>query len=316
LGDKDLYPWYASQWTPLFLLDEGGSTVTQFISEISGLNVLQDAISLSLKNKRKALDDLRTAQSETIQIELRLNKLTKLDDLGEITKELERQAESIAGYERRITRGKELNESVLELSSKISKLKDVETVRISDGNMEDQISIILSMKTRLEKLEVAAKAVIAMRGKITSLPEVPQKEYNIWEKIKRFEGIDSLEQSVQALDPIKSVSIPDAIDPKLSEELNTAYQYERQISRLRKSVEKLETPVPLPSDFKETSELESLTRVKSAASEIKHLEKDIMELGREKAKIESELGDIVKELGYIPSCPTCSRPIISPHNHV
>lgn len=40
VGQRNIYPWSASQFDPIFLLNDPGPAVTEFISEISRLNIL------------------------------------------------------------------------------------------------------------------------------------------------------------------------------------------------------------------------------------------------------------------------------------
>lgn len=315
IGDKDLYPWYADQWSPLFLLNEGGPTVTQFISEISGLNVLQEAMSLALKGKRKALEELKVSQAEAVQVEEKLAKIDNLPNLEEMLKELEHQQGSILKYEARIGRGKELHADISKLTKQTEALGLVGRVHVPKDDMADQLVSLEAMRSRLEKLEAAAKAVIALRGKTAAIPELPQKEWGAWDKIRKFDGMDRLRSSVRALEPIGSAEIPDLPDPKLVSRLAGARQHHRQIGKLRQSINKLEVELRLPEDLGAAPELAAMARAKAAATEIEHLKAEIAKLDEDKLKTESEVRNVLKELGEIPACPTCSRPILSGHSH-
>ena len=211
IGDKDLYPWYASQWTPVFLLDDGGPSVTQFISEISGLDVLQNAISLGLKGKKKALDDCKLASSEADQFKTKLKKVDKLDELVTMVDELKSQSESIAEYETRVSRGKELNEAIETAVVMIDVLQDVARARIPPNGMGGEISTTLDMYRRWLKLEEAAKSVIALRGEPVKIPEVPN-EHDKWTKIRKYVDVDPLRSSVKKLEPIMGTALPKQLD--------------------------------------------------------------------------------------------------------
>ena len=59
IGSKDVFPWHASQFDPIFLLNDSGPAVTEFISEISRLNILQNSITISLRRKKRSLDKVK-----------------------------------------------------------------------------------------------------------------------------------------------------------------------------------------------------------------------------------------------------------------
>ena len=50
---KYLYPWYASQFDPIFLLNQSGPAITDFISEVSRLDILQNGIVICNKKKKQ-----------------------------------------------------------------------------------------------------------------------------------------------------------------------------------------------------------------------------------------------------------------------
>ncbi len=317
IGDKEMYPWYASQWHPLFLLDEGGPTVTQFISEISGLNVLQDAISLGLRGKRKALDELKVAEADLVQCRANLTKVKALDDLEAMAKDLDNQRQSIAEYEGRVARAKQLHQAIQKLSASVDALEPVGAVGIPRDDMTEQMAGTLAMKARLAKLEEAAKAIIALRGaRSISVPEAPTSEHDAWTRVRKYAGLDRLRRSVQALEPVERMHLPQPPDGQAFGRLAAAKRYDKQISDLRRAVAKLQTVVSMPQDPGLAEQLSGVSKAKAAWREMRKLQQDIQQLELAKKQVKGDLDGVLKELAAIPSCPTCNRPVASQeHSH-
>lgn len=315
IGDKDLYPWYASQWTPVFLLDEGGPTVTQFISEISGLDILQNAISLGLKSRKKVLDDGKAASCEADQFKAKLTKVEKLDDLIVLTSELGSQAESIEEYEARIKRGKELEAAIANASAMIGVLSRVADVRVPPNGMGEEISTTLSMHHRLVKLDEAAKSIIALRGGPSSIPVAPESEHETWVKIRKYESIDRLKSSVGKLEPIGDVSLPAPPAEADVGRIKRAKALHEQIKKLQKSTAVLDSKLKVPSDPDVSDRLEKVVKGKSILSEMDRMKSDIDQLNLGLSQLNADLNGVLEELKSIPSCPTCKRPLASKHVH-
>ena len=314
VGDRDLYPWYASQWTPVFLLDEGGPTVTQFISEISGLDVLQNAISLGLKSKKKALDDAKIASAEADQLRVKLQRVDNLDELITMTKELESQAESIAEYEKRVARGKELDATIVEAVSMIDVLHHVEGVHIPANGMVGEIETTLKMYHRWLKLEEAAKAVIALHGKKTDIPEAPCAEHDTWMKVRKYAVVDGLKLSVKKLEPIERMTLPSVVDKTGIDKLKRGKAILEQVRRLNKTVSLLSSTVSLPIS-PDIGQLHKTAQAKTLLGEIETAQSDMARFGKELVQVDDDLAGVLRELQKIPSCPTCSRPVVSNHVH-
>ncbi len=102
VGRKASRPWLAKQFESLFLLNESGASVTDFISEVSRLQVLQDAISISNKSKKKANEELKVRSSDLVGLRERVQKVEGVANLEKVSREIEQQAESIRDYEKKI----------------------------------------------------------------------------------------------------------------------------------------------------------------------------------------------------------------------
>lgn len=315
IGDRDLYPWYASQWTPVFLLDEGGPTITQFISEISGLNVLQDAIIISLREKKKVLEELKTTSSEVDRLKEKLKKVDGLDGFIDMTDELDSQAESITEYRKRIKRGEEFYSAITTTTAKIDRLSQIVGVVVPDRCMSDDIKLLLHMYDIWIKLEKAVKLIIPLRNKI-NLPEAPHDAYRSWSKIQKYAIINKLKSSVQRLEPIGNISVPTKLDAIEIDSIKRAKKIQIEIDRLNRSIHVLDSKIPPLDGPDVTDVIERTLRAKKIMSDINETNHGIARFHEELSKINNELNGVSDELRSIPSCPTCDRPILSVHTHI
>lgn len=315
VGDRDLYPWYASQWTPVFLLDEGGPTVTQFISEISGLDVLQTAIALGLRGKKKALEELKLASAEAQKFKSKLQKLTKLDDLLEMSGELENQAESINEYRRKLERRKELFDEIEGAANKIRALADLKTVQIPDDSIGDVIDVTVKMFERWKSLEDAARSVISLKDFRVEMPEDPRESYDTWTKVKKYEGIERLNSSIGKLKGVAAVKLPDPLQDSDFEKIEKAKSIHAKLEELTKSVAILESPVILSNDPGLLNDIGRTAKAKDIMSEMQKTNSEIDRLNTDLKRAIDNLENVTEELGKIPSCPTCNRPALLGHQH-
>lgn len=315
IGDRNLYPWYASQWTPVFLLDESGPAVTQFVSEISGLDVLQNAISIGLKEKKKSLEESKFASIEAARIRDKLDKLEDLDDLVEMASELENQANSIREYKESLQSRKSFLAEIESSANSIMKFDGVNTVKIPDDIAGDILKTVLRMHARWVSLENAAKAVIELKGPVICLPDAPEKCHEMWAKAKKYGGVESLKKSVEILDQVEKVKIPDATFQSQVDSIKSAKSIESKISKAKKSVEALESGVNIPDDLGLETEVARISRAKSILTEIIGVQSDVSRLNIDSNRIEKEFKSVSEELSQIPSCPTCNRPLLQDHQH-
>ena len=315
IGDRDLYPWYASQWTPIFLLDEGGPTVTRFISEISGLDVLQNAIGLSLKNKKKALDEIKLASAELLRTIAGLEKVRKLDDLVVIVKELESQASSVSQYRHKISRCKEFYRDISETEAMIEAIDDVRKIKIPDDSIGKEIEKTLSMRRRHAKLEEAAKSVISLRGKMPDIPVSPEKEHETWARISKYKLVDRLKKSVSKLDTVNEVSLPCPINENEISKVKRGKEILEKIENLKKSTKTLKSSVKMPKSLDIDDDLEKTNRARNILSEIEKSVSDALIFESQLNGVNTALKEVMEELNAIPSCPTCNRPVTSSHIH-
>ncbi len=182
IGDDRIQPWLAPQFQvkgsgPLFLLDQSGPRVTDFISEVSRLTVLQDAIVLAARGKRGENDQAKLKGDEAKKIRLQLARVSNLDQLEVLQKELEEQSASIQEYEAKVKLGESIINRIKEAQRKLTVLEKLDDIKQPKDQCKAAFEKLTRVRGHQVKLEACAKKIIAVRevSKIT-VPEPPTQE--------------------------------------------------------------------------------------------------------------------------------------------
>lgn len=306
LGREETYPWYATQFEPLFLLTETGATVTDFISEVSRLQVLQDAITISIRGKKKALDEakVRTADLETLR-----GKAAKVSDVPEverIVRELDEQAESIREYERRVVLGEECVRRLALAHSILQAIEAVSGVKIPDLRVGDGVRKI-RLASRLNRdLMAGAQKVIAVKaiGQV-KVPEVPSDEVDRLRRANRFSFLPAMKEVLLSLRGIEKAAVPVLDDSRADVlRLRRAGVLTDKLGKLNRAIGSLglevDIPEPPPSP-------EHLSRMSGYQKKLEAGRREVDELERKAESARKELLSIQVDMDKIPSCPTCGR---------
>lgn len=308
LGRDVTHPWYATQFEPLFLLTETGATVTDFISEVSRLQVLQDAITISVRAKKKAQDEVKVRSSDLESLRDRASKVAEVPEVDRIVKELEEQAESIREYERRVGLAEGLYRQLESGKSTILAVEAVERVRVPEADLGTDLDRLKRMGSAQRALSEGAKKIIAIKGiGAAKVPDMPADEMDKLRRAARFSGLPEMRAGLERLKDAEKASIPDSSEVSDGiERLRKASNLLSRITALAASVKSLSKlgPVPAaidPSSIRELARMSDYwTKMESARSEIAQMEARLEASGK-------ELDRIRAELDKIPSCPTCGR---------
>lgn len=314
VGDQEVQPWWSSQFMPLFLLDKSGPHVTDFISEVSRLTVLQDAVVLAARGKRQASDEAKSKSEEAAVLRDRLSKVSCLDLLSKLHEELEQQAQSIRSYESRLASGQAMAAKIEASAHKIRVLSGVSMATIPEDKVGPKVDVMSDMFSHWTALESCAKRVITLRDvSRASVPHEPAEQYTRWRAAATFAKVDGLRRSVVAMKSISGVTIPDLHETAEEAALVlTASRLRERLDGLRRAVEALSVAIPVPSDPAEISEAQKALCVMSMAASLR---KEAAGLESRQKAADKELRSLEKEIRSIPSCPTCSRPIDQDHRH-
>lgn len=311
IGDRDLYPWYASQWMPLFLLNESGPAVTEFISKILNLDILQDAIGLGLKAKKKTSDEAKIRSGDLEKLRQKESAITALDGTIGMVDELKAQSESIKEYEKRIVRGTQLKNQLEALEKAVDKIGSVSKIQVPPDGFGNEIETYKSIYGHWISLELAAKKVLVLRpAKTVGIPSPPETDFQKLSKVRKYSGLHDLQNSVKKLEPVRKLCTPGMADASDIEKVKIARAYVKRIAAARAAVDVLSQEIDIPTVDVDAG---ALVKAKKTLDQIEVLRSEVSERELSLKTLSSELKSVMKELQAMPSCPTCGRPM--PHQH-
>jgi hypothetical protein len=174
VGSESVYPWLAPQFKPLFLMDQSGPSITDFISEISRLKTLQNAIIINTRRKRRALDQVKTKENDVIELQTKKAKFKDIDSMLKIKEELKDQIDSIENYRVKVLKGKELLDKIKNTEKKVSIFSEFTKVKIPDSDFDDPILKVKNMQQIYYALEREAKRII--RYKEVKKLQIPDED--------------------------------------------------------------------------------------------------------------------------------------------
>jgi hypothetical protein len=264
VGSDQIYPWVATQFKPLFLLDQSGPAITDFISEVSHLQVLQDAISINIKNRKRSLDEIKVRSENIQKLQTKEQLLIKCDIVVKIQNELDAQALSIKEYEGKISVGNQICDGLCQTNTKLAKIETIDEVKIPNP-IVDEHSVITSMYGHWLALELAARRIIVLH-KVSSVPVLD----------------DILSNNIASLIHIEKLA-------------NHIYGLNESVSILSKRI-----PVPRPEKtFPELLVMESIsTRLDSTKVEEKALSNQLHTISTALSQVEEE----ISRIPLCPSC--------------
>ena len=306
LGDRESHPWWANQFIPLFLLNETGQSVTDFISKVSRLTVLQDAISLSARGKLRANEDAKRKAEQAQKIRERLSKISNLEQVIQLKQELQEQAESISEYENKILLGQQYQDIILTSLSRIELLKSIEGVKTPSDTHAEDVARLVEMSSHYSKCESLAKRILIIRGAPkVAIPESFEEEYDRYKQSLRFEGLPKLRESVEAMQAVTSVKAPDvSAAEKALRKASEAQKHAEVISALKKAVDAFASDVNVP----EALNFGDVKRMQELNVSLVQFKNDILKLNADAKKLQAELDQVESQLESIPTCDKCGRP--------
>jgi len=315
LGSKEVQPWLASQFFPIFLLGETGSAVTDFISEVSRLTVLQDAVVLSSRGKKRSIDKSKESLEELQKVRDKLANVSGTDHIVKVAKELEEQKESIEEYDKHISKSDELHSKLNEGAQKITALLAVNSVRIPDAEAINSIDELRRMSSLWDRLRESVNKIIALRASEKMIiPVAPDEEWKNMSDGRRFLSIGHLQEKSRLFEGAEGIGVPTI--PEGDGELSSIRLGESVKSRLLASSEAiraLSTDVEIPEP---PSDSDKLRKGQELSERLGVIYAEESKLSDRMEEINIEIEEVNKQLAAIPACPSCGRPVASSdHNH-
>ena len=242
VGDDEIQPWLAPQFQkggcgPLFLLDQSGPRITDFLSKVSKLNMLQDAIVLAAQGKRSSNDKAKAKTEEIADIKIKLDKIIALDNLEKLNKDIDGQILSIEEYEHKIQIGEMIIAKRREAEKIITVIENVENISIPENDCTESINKVKTVFSYVSNLETCAGQIRKIKG-ISGI-KVPEVDFNIshLSNLSKFAlKIELLKQSIGIL----SASIKPINNSIEIEKLRQLAAFKKQIDTLSADISDLE----------------------------------------------------------------------------
>lgn len=315
VGDEWMQPWWAPQLEPMFLLNKSGPQVTSFISEVSRLQVYQNAIQLSARRKQRSADEAKLKQKELERIQDKLVRIDSLSTLERVEAELEDQLRSAQEYGERVVKLRSLQEGLENHAEAIRRVKSALDTRVRSAGLEELAERAVALARAWTDLERTAKKIIALRpADAVRVPSLPEAEYQRAKELSELVPMVKVKVFVARAEKAVKAKVPDPseLDGELSrvKELQTLA---KDIAASKSRLSKLEDLPSLPADLSE--ELDKVRKIAALAAEMKELEDsiagheaDIQKVLMEKKRLEDSIADI-------PTCGECGRPVEASHEH-
>ena len=270
IGQDVVQPWFATQFEPVFLMNKSGPAVTDFLSEVSRLKVLQDGITINVRNRRRLLDRARIREEDAEKLRGREAAFGKVQDMVQLKADLEAQMESIREYGERISELQDFLNAIDAEAGAIGLLRGVRELKVppdpASGPMESLRHVVRSYGV----LESEAAAILALRPAETV--EVPEGE-GLGAEVRR---------------------------------LSRATDLMGRLSSERAAVDALSGEVGVPDAPEVPSGLRRLAELADASESLR---KEVGRLEEELGSAEAEFLEVQEEIDSIPVCPTCRRPL-------
>jgi ABC-type cobalamin/Fe3+-siderophores transport system ATPase subunit len=308
VGSDEVYPWLATQFFPIFLLDKPGSQVTEFISEVSRLNVLQNAINLSNKKKKRLNDQHSLKEAEIKRISLKKKSFSVLPEVIRLHAEIDDQISSIIEYDGLIDNLAKIWTRLESNKDRIFKIQKITQVKLP--SISDRVEL-----DAYKRAEAVLKTVETLNNSISRVDQVQEvripgtiEEFNEYGRITTYSWIQKESQSVKLLQGIHDLNIPEDLKQTVKD-INLMQQQYVKIHRLKIKISKSSINA-LPGEISEIFDyikaVKLQERINVAFRECKRLKSE-----HDKAiEDEKEINSVIDE---IPLCPTCARPHAENH---
>lgn len=278
IGDKKISPLIATQFEPLFLVNEGGAEVTEVLASLYNINTLSKADDLCQKELKSCKSELKTREQDLKELQEDLVKYSDFESIKQEVAEITKREEYCIRLQNEINSLVQYETNLKNLTTLVDSLKKVKQITIPDA-------------TKCEKI----------------FPEIQ------W-LIDKENQIQSTGKILGTLKGVYGICIPEigSIETQLKE-LKQLTEFEQALSGVDNEIKKQEKILGcLNLGNTETDKIDSLLK---AFNTLKTLEDDFMKTAlsakstREELKtITTQLEEKEKLLAEKKVCPLCGVP--------
>lgn len=289
VGDQDVTPWYANQYEPVFLLNKSGGQITEFISEISRLKVVQESIQRSISLKKKSTDKAGVHRDEISRLSKRVSSFIGIETASDMYKKLEEEKNIIDGKKNVLSKLIPLSEKAVKAKTGVVILEPIKSISV--GFAPDSYS----------KWELGSNILRKFTASKTSLELLePVKQVSVHSKdlgvsIRVLE-VSSLMSKLKSKLVKPDFEIPDA---------KNRVAYLERLETLCRSMKKINIgsdPPRIPNKEIDVEKFENASRLLES---MKSKKSEVLKSSIEFDSINNELAAIDAELSSFAACPFC-----------
>lgn len=305
IGQDDMTPWLASQFAPIFLLDRSGPQITDFISEVSKLNVLQDSVILSARGKKRSSDEANLKTNEASSFRKKQASVVGIKDVEKLQKDLESQYKSIERYENSLAEAKSFHSKLESSAEAIRYVKPFLNLKIPEAPESVVVNRLSEARQFLRRLNEAASGVIVLKKAASvSIPVMPLEAKEL-AKAKKYSWIPDEAAAIKRLESVSSIRLPTMSQSEI-DNLIKMKSLKESLDSAKKAVGSIPS-LNIPGLSINQSDVDSLKLARSFYEKILQSMASFKESNSLSTQINKELDYVEEEMKKIPICPTCKR---------
>lgn len=278
VGDQKLDTLVVHQFNPIFLLDKGGSVITDVLSRLYKLDVISRADDLCTKELKATRSTLKTREKDLAKAQEELVRFQDFDALKALCDSIEEDQKSTDAMQDEINT---LDRYLFELESvaaeirQLEKLKKVVLPKTDALQLQiDELDRIKDHELQLSDLQDEIKSLEAFIGVKVPLVEMSE-EFSEYERIAEWnDESQAIVAELRALQ--EKVTILNALDDT---DLEQAVSLSRELANIITMSEDIRTEAEQCRSYKATVE-----------------------------SLENDLRLVTTEFRSIKACPLCERP--------
>ena len=281
LGDKRVSPLVAHQFDPLFLINKGGSVITEVLAGIYDLDSLSNADDMCQKDLKAQKSILKTRDADLVDLQ---GKLEKYKDFGQL---------------------KENVKALVEQDK-------------AGQSLQDEIALLTDYEVELEALTRSISVLKGFKGVI--VPDISEceklVEENAWLE-ERSQELHILGTSIKKLRGIEKVEIPEIDLDAMVQDVTQFIAWNEQLLSNTEVVKVYESTLDeIGPEIAELEKAISQSEIYSKAFiEVSQFEEEFMKIANlakstrgELKTVTEDLDKVKKEQAEIKVCPLCERP--------
>jgi hypothetical protein len=301
----------------MFLLNKSGPQITNFISEVSRLQVYQNAIVLAARSKRKCTDESRTKSEELGRIQDKLNRLSGLESVERLESEIEEQIASLQEYAQRAITLEQLHKDLERVADLLRRTKAASDLKVKASLADVEEAVVRSVQVARAKFRIdkTVQKIIALKAvDSVKVPVLPEAEMDRLRKLRRCMKLVPVKAFIERAASVQKMKVPDL--SSIEESVTRV----RRLSRLsvslasgRRSVTRMEALPEVPK--LPEAEVTRLRKLVLCTEKLRELESAVSGADAELARLQGVRKALEKKMAAIQVCPECGQKIPGADEH-